>query len=264
MSEAGKEVEMVIRALAEDAQRGPHPELAALAAFAAGRLDGKEADLLRAHLALCPDCMMLAEEAASFAPHAAESAAEQAEIDAAWQSLAPNLQPEGRVVPFAGRRRTAPARWPYALAASLAAAVLGLSVWVVALRRTVADLARPQVNAPIFDLYPESAARSEPEERGELALAPAVRWFSLVLNAPGSPDDATYRVEVRRADGGLAWAGEGLRKNAFGSFTLTLPRSLAGKGEMRVRLLATEAGEEKLVEEYPLRIVDEVAGKPGS
>ncbi len=257
MSEAGKEVEMVIRTLAEEAQRGPHPEPAVLAGFAAGRLGGEDADLLRAHLALCPDCMMLAEEAASFAPRPAESAAEQAEIDGAWQSLSPKLRSEGRVVPVAGRRAAPAPRWPLALAASLAAAVLGLSVWVGSLRRTVADLSRPQVNAPIFDLYPQSAARSEPEERGELALAPAVRWLSLVLNAPGSPDDATYRVEVRRADGGLAWQGEGLRKNAFGSFTLTLPRSLAGNGEVRVRLLATAAGEEKLVEEYPLRIVDD-------
>lgn len=259
MSESRGELEAVIRSLAEDARQRPHPEPEALAAFAAGELAGEEADRLRAHLALCPECQMLAEEAGSFAPRAAETAAEEAEIEAAWQALGPRLTREKpvQVVPFVPRRPAPPPRWLYALAASLAAAVIGLSGWVASLRRTVDELSQPQVNAPIVDLYPESATRSEPEERGEVALPPSVRWFSLVLNAPGSPDDAWYRVEVRRAGGAVVWEGEGLRKNAFGSFTLVLPRAVVGSGELVVRLLAKDGSGERLIEEYPLKIVDD-------
>lgn len=260
MSDERGELSRVMRAMVEDAREGPHPEPEALAAFAAGALANDEADRLRAHLALCPDCAMLAEEAASFAPRAAETGAQEAEVEAAWQALAPRLRQDtgnAQVVPLASRRPAAPPRWLNALAASLAAAVVGLSVWVASLSRTIDELSQPQVNAPIVDLYPESATRSEPEERGEVLLPPSVAWLSLVLNAPGSPDDASYRVEVRRADGTVAWSGAGLKKNAFGSFTLALPRRVVGSGEVKVRLFASGATGERLIEEYPLKIVDE-------
>ncbi len=260
MSDDRGELEAVMRGMVEDERWGPHPEPEALAEFALGALEGEEADRLRSHLALCPECMALAEEAASFAPRDAETGAEEAEIDAAWRALAPRLAPGAAtapVVPLASRRPAAPPRWLYALAASLGVAVLGLSVWVASLRQAVEDLSQPQVNAPIVDLYPEGAARSAAEERGELELPASVRWFSLVLNAPGSPDDASYRVEVRRQDGSVVWRGLGLEKNAFGSFTLAVPRAVVGSGEVRVRLLVAEAGgSERLIEEYPLRIVE--------
>ena len=126
---------------------------------------------------------------------------------------------------------------------------------VVRLRQEVQGLSSPQLNAPIVDLYPSSTYRSEAEPGPSLTLPPQVRLFTLILNPPATaPAHPRYAVEVIRADGGLVWRGNGLRRNAFGSLVLTLPRRLVGPGHYRVRLHGSDAGAAEPIDEFPLWI----------
>jgi len=135
-----------------------------------------------------------------------------------------------------------------ALAAALLAATIGLSVWVASLRRTVDELSRPQVNAPVIDLY-SGTVRSEGAAMVRVIPREA-RVFTLILNPVSARKEKEYRIEVVRADGSRAWSAAGLKPNAYGSLSLTLTRRALGAGDFRIRLY----GEESLIAEYALRV----------
>jgi hypothetical protein len=119
----------------------------------------------------------------------------------------------------------------------------------------MADLSHPQINAPVVDLLPASALRGGPERRAVVELAPASRFFALILSPKGSPDFAGYRVEILDAGGRAVWSEGGLEKNIHGSFTLILARRFLPPGEYRLRLYGLEGGAGKLIEEFQVRIV---------
>jgi hypothetical protein len=152
-------------------------------------------------------------------------------------------------IPFP--QRTAAPRWTRALtalAAALLVATIGLSVWVASLRRTVDELSRPQVNAPVIDLY-SGTVRSEGVTAVRV-IPRGARVFTLILNPVAARRVKEYRIEVVRADGSRAWSAAGLAPNAYGSLSLTLTRRALGAGDFRIRLY----GEESLIAEYALRV----------
>ncbi len=261
--------------------RGPHPTAEEIAAYYEQRLAPAAAEQLQDHLLACPGCTALLADLDGWVEGTVEVPdLSAAQIAAGWQELLPRLDAErpaeaagpvreaAPAVPAAGRRRRAVDRRQL-LAAVLALAVVGLSGWVAALRR---ELARPELNAPVLDLYPEGLLR-----RGgtgvDAAVPPAARLFTLILTPPPARRHRLYEVDVVRAGGGgdaeeaarakgaagarpVVWSGRGLVPNTFGSLSLTLPRQALGAGTFEIRLFGRDAGQRELVTRYRLTVAE--------
>ncbi|HVS00497.1 MAG TPA: zf-HC2 domain-containing protein [Thermoanaerobaculia bacterium] len=253
-----EELKAALEGFLSEAQRDlePHPSPDELAAYSAGELPAAEETRIQNHLALCPHCLelLLDLERWSDPESVSEPSLPAGEKAGAWQALQARLAAEAAPRRRPGLRLASP-RPAYALAAALLVAVVGLSLRVWHLERGMADLSHPQVNAPVVDLLPASPLRGEPGERAVVELAPASRFFALILSPKGSPDYAGYRVEILDAGGRTVWSEKGLEKNRHGSFTLILTRGFLRPGEYRLRLYGLEGGTGQLIEEFQVRIV---------
>ena len=230
-----------------------------LAAYQAGELSAAEEDTLQEHLLGCRECtdLLLALDELH-RPEEGEPVP-AGELEAVWEGLAEKLPPREAApapLPFSrpGPSRPAPSspRWLQALAASLAAGVIGLSLWTAQLRRTVDELSQPQLNAPVEDLFPSPVRGGPPP--GVVEVAPGTRFFTLVLTPAGEGAFEDHEVEIARPDGSLVWRGTGLRPNRYGSFSLTLSRRLVGEGEYRLRLFGIKTGGREEVGTYRLKV----------
>lgn len=257
-NDSKEELKAALEGFLSEAQRDlePHPSPDELAAYSAGELSAAGETRIQNHLALCPHCLelLLDLEHWSDPESGSEPSLPADEKAVAWQALQARLATEAAPRRRPGLRLVS-SRPAYALAAALLIAVVGLSLRVWHLERSLADLSNPQVNAPVVDLLPASPLRGEPGERAVVELAPASRFFALILSPKGSPDYAGYRVEILDAGGRAVWSEGGLEKNRYGSFTLILPRGFLRLGEYRLRLYGLKDGAGQLIEEFPVRIV---------
>src|SRR4051812_39568903 len=123
-----------------------HPEPETLAAYHAGELPEGEAQRLQDHLLACRECAALLVDLDGLAdPAFGAGSLSAADQEALWGRIQGEIKKEetplAPVVPL--RRPASPSgspRWLMALAASLLVATVGLSAWVVSLRRTVETL----------------------------------------------------------------------------------------------------------------------------
>lgn len=232
----------------------PHPEPEDLLAYRAGELPAPEQARVEDHLVACPHCLELLLDLGRLSDPRFVGEHDAAGKAADWQAvqarLAPREAPRRRRAPFFASPRPA-----WALAAALLIAAVGLSLRTLQLQRSVEDLGRPQVNAPVVDLFPASELRGGDGETAVVELAPASRFFTLILSPKGSPDYAGYRLEILDSKGRAVWSAEGLEKDRHGSFTLILARSFLDPGEYRLRLYGLAGETEKLIEELRVRIV---------
>lgn len=257
-SELKTELKAVLGDVLAEARRdlSPHPAPEDLLACRAGELPAPEKARVEDHLVACPHCLelLLDLERLSDPELGGEHGIAAAERDADWQAV------QARLVPQAAPRRRLPLflaspRPAWALAAVLLVAVVGLSLRTRQLERSVQDLGRPQVNAPVVDLFPASPLRGEEGEGAVVELAPASRFYTLILSPKGSPDYPGYRLEVLDSGGRAVWSADGLEKDRHGSFTLILARSFLDPGEYRFRLYGLAGDTAKLIEELRVRIV---------
>jgi hypothetical protein len=240
--------------------QNPHPTADELAAYHAGELPPDREDRIQEHLLGCRECrdLLLALDELH-RPEEGEPVP-AGELDAVWEGLRAKL-PRGEEtpvpLPFTPSRSSRPAvsspRWLQALAASLALGVIGLSFWAASLHRTVDELSQPQLNAPVEDLFP-SPVRGGPPSPGVVEIAPETRFFTLVLTPTQERGFREYEIEIVRGDGSVVWSGRGLRRNRYGSFSLTLSRRLTGEGEYRIRLFGIGGAEREGVGTYLLRV----------
>lgn len=233
-----------------------HPAPEDLLACRAGELPAPEKARVEDHLVACPHCLELLLDLGRLSDpgFGGEHGLTAAEKAADWQAV------QARLVPLAAPRRRLPLflsspRPAWALAAALLVAVVGLSLRMRQLERSVEDLGRPQVNAPVVDLFPASPLRGEEGEAAVVELAPDSRFFTLILSPKGSPDHPGYRLEVLDSGGRAVWRADGLEKDRHGSFTLILARSFLDPGEYRFRLYGLAGETAVLVEELRVRIV---------
>lgn len=243
-----------------DGAGGEHPTPEHLLAYRADELIGEEHRRVQDHLVCCSECLELLLDAEAFgeAGYGAGRPVSSAQKVAAWRSLEARL--EGRPArapaarfPFGALLRSS--RTAYALAASLFLAAAVLSFRVMELNRTVEELTRPQLNAPVEDLFPASPMRGEETPPPTLELDPENRYFTLILNPVGASDRPDYRVEIAGPDGETVWSQAGLEKTPHGSFTLILARRFLSPGEYRIRLFGREGDRWQPLEEFALRVV---------
>lgn len=120
----------------------------------------------------------------------------------------------------------------------------------------LAELRRPQLNAPLYDVLPqEMTVRSAAgREVTRIELPPGKRSFTLILNGEGLPPYPRYDIEIRRRGGKTVWRGRGLRQEGGGNFVLTLDRSFLGEGRYTLRLLGRSAEGTQAVAEYDISV----------
>lgn len=264
-----------LRSLADESRQelSEHPSPEVLTAYHEGRLPAGDAERLQDHLALCHDCAELLLDLVAFLdpePATGPSNLSDEEVGEAWQSMRSRLggerpaEPPPLTVPTAPTLLRLPppvpapapaprprgTAWTWALVASWLA-VLGLGLWAAELRREVAGLSQPVVNAPLVELR-EDTTRGEPEKTQVL---PATGGF-LLLSAAGLPVHAGYEAEILEGEAGrVLWTGRGLKRDPAGeNFSLYLPRGFLPPGSYRVRLYGVEAGKRQPLAEFPLQI----------
>lgn len=225
-------------------ETGIHLAVEELAAYHAGSLSEAAEARVQSHLVDCPECtrMLLDLDALRQGADPADEASD-AEKAAFWRTLRPRLLPD---------RSSRRLRASQLLAATLAAAVVGLALQNASLRRVLEDLSQPDPGAPVRDLsatVPRGTAAP-----AVVSLAPDDRFFTLVLSPADSRDFLDHEVVLESAEDGEIWRGLGLKKNRYGTFSLTFPRRRTEDGDYTLRVFGIAGRARELVGEYRFRI----------
>ncbi len=232
-----------------DGQR-THPAPEELLDYHLGDLAAADRERIQDHLVLCEACSRTVLDLGSFPdvePAREADRLSEFELAADWK----------RFRERAGAQPVRRPRLPYALAAGLLVAALGLSLWTVRLREQVRELSGPRADVFVADLVPLGSEVRGPEA-GEVVRVPA--WADrvlLLLNLAVRPSYPEYEVQVLGPDGSAAWSRGGLRPGPDGTFALEVPADLLGGGAHRIRLLGAGAGGPESVAEYGVRFEPE-------
>jgi hypothetical protein len=262
-----------LRALAARARQdlGPHPDADDLVAYSERRLGAAESERLRDHLALCPECAGLLLDLGALADddEAAGAVLSDRQVEAAWRDVASRLgTPSPRRFP-PRHGSPAPARLPWAVAATLLVGVGALAVWVGILRQDLRSLSRPRADAVLAALEPRdegtrgglTRAGPDPVEQRPRTDRPA----TLILRAAPATGHRHYelRIEESRAGGRVLWRDDQLRPRAEGEFVVTLPARALPAGAYLLRLYGMDGDRRDPLADYELEIAPaDGAGEP--
>lgn len=235
-----------------------HPTPDQWIAYHRGELPAAEEERLQEHLVRCRDCFDLAEGAAAFAePDGEPGRGEDVETAAVWRLLRPQLDPAPHPPPRNVREISeSPRRQPglgmrfppYALAASLLVAVVGLTAWNLQLRSAVDALRAPRPNVPLFQI---SGGERPAGEDLTVTAGPRVLVFHPAEELP------VYRLVIRDAATGRELSSHELRPDEDLALTLDLPEGLR-PGTYRLELWDGSGGPP---ETHLLRVTE--AGRGG-
>jgi hypothetical protein len=271
-------LEPALRALAARERRAldDHPTPETLGAYRDGELPPDAAETLRDHLALCPDCAEMLLDFATFeqfTPPEESASLTDSDVGAAWQRMQQRLAPVvevAKVVEMVETPEAAPVvaqekkpaplpfvpraseyepvvlrrrlRTAYAIAATLAVGVVGLSMWGGVLQGRLRDLSKPRVNLGFVYAFSEDN-KERGESSGEVLSG---KTPVLVIEPTDLPPADDYGVEVRNPGGALILKTSGLVPSR-GSFSMELPSAQLSPGSYRVELFGvTGSGWQKL------------------
>lgn len=118
----------------------------------------------------------------------------------------------------------------------------------------MAALANPQVNVPIYDVLPVDAGLRSggASEAARVSVPQTAKHFILILNGAGQPDYQDYALEIVDRDNRAIWKGERLKRDAQGSFVITMERSFLRPGRYRLLLYGAKAGALTKIAEYTI------------
>jgi hypothetical protein len=244
----------------------PTPE--ELLAYRDGLLDEPARQKLEAKLAIFPDATRALADLAAFPdvePAPGTQDLTEEEVAASWEEFrkrlrphppAPSPAPPEHALPGRGGAvKVLPSRrWNLAAAASIALVVGAVGGFFVG--RAVKTAPDSAVNVAIAELAPVG----EGEERAaapEVALPSGSEELLLVLSLPPEAGISDCRAEILDAAGKRVWSREGLHPTSLGTIQLSFRRGALTPGFYRLPLFAREAGGERRLALYELRLVEE-------
>jgi hypothetical protein len=230
---------------------GGHPSHERWIAYQRGELPAEEEALLAEHLVRCRDCCDLVQAAdALFGPAEEPERSEEGDelaSAALWRLLRPRLSPVREISAGRAPRPARRFRLPYAAAASLFLALLGMSAWNLELRSTLKALRAPRPNVPIVYF---SAGERLPTADEKTVTAGSGPW-TLVLQP--STELTAYRLAVRDGGTDRELFSLALEPDADHALTLQLPEVPPGRYRLELQDGA-DGGSGKVLEEYHLRV----------
>jgi hypothetical protein len=127
---------------------------------------------------------------------------------------------------------------------------------IARLRQTVTELSRPQLDAPIEDLYPSDQTRGNTTgDPARIEAPPTANIITLILNITGQPSHSTYAVEILDSNGKQVWRGQRERKGPDHAVNLTLARQMIPAGRYLIKLYGLRDGKQQPVADYHALIV---------
>lgn len=277
MSTSHPSVISALRDLVEEDRRAlgdDHPDIEEWVAFRAGHLEAGRAEILRDHLSVCRECADLVLDLAAFTASATPegtSPVSDAQVQAALWQIQAELGHDPPRLSGAGQAMTKPAAlpvvidrrsrrphpfWRSALAAGLAAAVVGLLLWNLPSRfRGGSDGPQPRVYAsavrqgftletrtpPRAGVRSGSLGDSAPERKLTVG-----RDYRLAVELPATARRySELRVSVVSLPGGMTEFGADIRLVGRENLVLELPRGALSAGRYQVRIEGLEGGATK-------------------
>jgi hypothetical protein len=228
-----------------------HPSHERWIAYQRGELPAEEEALLAEHLVRCRDCCDLVQAAdALFGPAEEPERSEEGDelaTAALWRLLRPRLSPVREIsagrVPRPARRF----RLPYAAAASLLLALLGMSAWNLELRSALKTLRAPRPNVPIVDF---SAGERLSAADEKTLIAGSGPWTFVIHPSTELP---AYQLTIRDAGTGSELYSLPLRPDH--DLALTFQLSEVPPGRYRLELKDGDDGSSgRVLEKYYLRV----------
>ncbi len=243
-------IEAALRAVAERQRRelGAHLETDELVAYHEGTLPEESAERARDHLALCPECAgRLLDLDAFYDASPAGTPEAAAEAEAAWRELAPRLgEKRGEVVPLRRPPAFSDPVWR-ALAAVLFFGVIGLSTWVILLRRDLRENGAIHP-ATVVDLWTQGD-----ETRGATAAIPRRDSAVLLAHLPyGTDPDSGFEAEILGPDGAVERKIAGLSARDRNKVLLELDPGWPKAPGYTLRLYGVRGDKRHLVAVYSL------------
>ncbi|MCP4654279.1 MAG: hypothetical protein GY856_02550 [bacterium] len=253
MKDQGPSFRESLEALArKKAPSGPHPSAEELSAYRSGQLSEGDESRLLGHLVGCRDCVdqLLLLEPWAGSEASGEDSDKLVDFEAflAWREM------QARIREMELRQRVRRWRIPAAMAASLLVAALGVSgTMAVQNRALVAELTRPQPNAPVEDLRTNRGRSGGTSAPTTVEVPAEANSFTLILSVAQEYPD--YEVQILDSAGReVFWSSREVEIDSWGAGTLGLSRHFLEAGAYRVRLWGLGGDQPELIEDYPLEI----------
>lgn len=230
-----------------------HPEPEELLDYHLGDLSPEDRERIQDHLVLCQECSRTVLDLDAFPdvePAREEDRLSDFELAAEWR----RFRERTGAKPV---RRAASSRLPYALAAALLLAAIGLSLWTARLLERVRELSGPRADVHVADLVPLGIGVRGPEAAEEVRVPDWAGRVLLILNLAGAKPYPEYEIRVLDPSGSEVWSLRGVRPGPDGTFALEAPADLLGGGAHEIRLLGLGARGAEPVARYGVRLEPE-------
>ena len=104
----------------------------------------------------------------------------------------------------------------------------------------IARMKQPELNSPIYDIYAQGSAQRSTTggARNSVAISRRAKTVTLILNGSDQPEHPQYAIEMVDPKGRVNWRREGLKRDSFGNFVVTLNRASLSEGEVVLRIYA--------------------------
>lgn len=261
MTEEPDDFDRLLGSLAKEGRLQPdpdpeeHPDSGTLYAYHEGRLSPEQRSRVEEHSSLCGRCRDLLVEYRQFAEDPVEEGGpgergRVADFGAAAEGR--RLREQQRIVtrePEKPRRGWGTLGTAYSIAAALAVAVLGLSLYVANLRR---ELAEPKANSESYVLSEDKTSRSTEGGR-KIKLIEGVP-VTFTMPFPDADPQALYRLEVEH-NGQQVFRLDGLKAQGTQDpiFRPTWPKGLK-PGSYEFKLLEVREGSSEVVGQYSFMV----------
>jgi hypothetical protein len=132
-------------------------------------------------------------------------------------------------------------------------AIARLQQEVTRLQSQLKDLASSGINTPVVEMFPdEFTQRSGSAQQNRLTLPRGARIVTLILNSQNSRQGSF--IEILDAKNRIVWSAEGLRRNATGDYTLTLPAEILSPGEYALSVIEKKGSSREKVESWKVQV----------